>query len=99
MKKGSKLSDLALKASIVYLGLHVIDSLCYRAWGGFLILATIATVGWSFMLAAVAYFLFGFGYDAGTVLVIGAVLGWLTALKSCSDIYRKRTKKRSRRSR
>jgi len=93
-KEGGKLSDLAFKASILYLGLHVFDSLCYRAWGGFLILATIATVGWSFILAAVAYLIFGYGYDAGVVLAIGSVLGSLTALKSCSDIYGKRTRRR-----
>ena len=95
-KEGAKLPDLALKGALLYLGLHVLDYLIYKPWGGFMILATIATAGTSFVVAAVAYFIFGCDYNIGAVLIISAVFGSLMALNTCSEIYGKRSRRKRR---
>jgi len=97
MKKETKLSDLALKGAILYLALHAFDSLIRTAFGGFLILSIIATAGISLIVACVFYFLFGCDYSLGAVLIISAILGSVTALNTCSEIYGKRARRRRRR--
>lgn len=96
MKRGHNLSDLALKGALLYLVLHMLGSLCYRAWGGFLILATIATAGCSLIVAGVFYFIFGCDYSIVAVSIISTIFGSLMALNTCSEIYGKRTRKRRR---
>jgi len=66
-------------AAVLYLLAWLFDSLIRTKWGGFLILTSLATIGWAVPLCYIFYYTTDSDYG-GVVLAISTPLGAITAL-------------------
>lgn len=92
-KERSGLTKLLDAAVVLYFALRLFDYLLSRAWGAFLIVTGIATVGWAVPLTYFDYYCLGReknGEDVGVIWITALICGAVTAYW---QIYGKRPAK------